>query len=323
MSEQPMDWIEVSIHTTNEAIEPVSNIINEKGGSGVVVVNSLDLMKQRKTPLGEMFDLDPNNYPKDGVYIKTYLPNDGKQKEIIEKISTSIEELRQYYIDVGPNEITVSIVDEEDWSTAWQKYYKPVKVSDKITVAPTWEGYVPVSPEELIIELDPGMAFGTGTHATTKLSLLALEEYLNKDDIVIDVGCGSGVLSIAAVKLGAKQVFAYDLDHVAVKSTAENAKLNEASQLITVEKNNLLEGVQLQADLIVSNILAEVIVQFISDAWDNLKDGGFFLTSGMIKRKQEMVEKKLINQGFAIISVNELDDWVSIIAQKNASKQEV
>jgi len=311
-----VDWLEVSIHTTNEAIEPISNLLNEKGTNGVVIVNSLDLEKDRKTPLGEVFELKPENYPKEGVYIKTYIPDNGKHEKFIEDLNKTIEDLKQYEIDVGNNEISVMKVYEEEWSTAWQKYYKPVQVSNKITITPTWEEYVPKSKEEIIIELDPGMAFGTGTHATTRLSLQALEQYINPNDLVIDVGCGSGVLSIASRKLGAKQIFAYDLDEVAVKSTSLNAELNQTEQFITVKQNNLLKGVSLEADTIVSNILAEVIVRFVSDAWDNLKSGGLFITSGIIKSKEEWVRSKLAERGFTIIETNELDGWISIIAKK-------
>ena len=311
-----MDWLEISIHTTNEAIEPISNLLNEKGTNGVVIVNSLDLKKDRKTPLGEIFELKPEDYPEDGVYIKTYIPDNKKHEKFIEEIRKSIEELRQYDIDVGKNKISIIKVDEEEWSTAWQKYYKPVRVSNKITITPTWEEYVPESNGEIIIELDPGMAFGTGTHATTKLSLQALEQYIKPNDQVIDVGCGSGILSIASTKLGAKQVFAYDLDGVAVKSTSINAELNQVEQFIKVKQNNLLEGVSLKVDTIVSNILAEVIVRFVSDAWNNLKQGGLFITSGIIKSKEDLVRGKLVEKGFTIIETNELDGWVAIIAKK-------
>lgn len=311
-----MDWLEISIHTTNEAIEPITNILNEIGTGGVVIENSLDLSKEHRSPFGEIYELNPQDYPKEGAIIKTYLADDEKHPEIVEDIGQSIDALRQYNIDVGENKLTIKKVDEEEWSTAWQAYYKPVQVSDRITIVPTWELYKPTSESELIIELDPGMAFGTGTHATTKLSLLALEKYMGKEDLVIDVGCGSGVLSIASIKLGAKHVYAYDLDNVAVKSTSLNAQLNQTNDATTVKQNDLLKNIHLKANVIVSNILAEVIVRFVEEAWNNLTDEGLFITSGIIKKKEEMVKQELVSQGFTMIDRQELDGWISLVAKK-------
>lgn len=316
-----MKWLEICIHTSNEAIEPISHILNEQGTSGIVIKNSLDLLKDRKTSLGEVFELKPEDYPTEGVYIKTYIPDDDERRKTISKIKKSIENLRKFDIDIGKNLVTINDVDEEEWSTAWKKYYKPVQVSNKITITPTWERYKPKTKDELIIELDPGMAFGTGTHPTTKLCLQALEQWIEVNDLIIDVGCGSGILSIASALLGAKQVYAYDLDEVAVKSTKINARLNHSDQQIAVMKNNLLENINnFQADIIVSNILAEIIVQLTSDAWNNLKTDGLFITSGIIKDKKDMVIDSLQENGFKIIASDVLDGWVSIIAKKVTKK---
>lgn len=162
------------------------------------------------------------------------------------------------------------------------------------------------------------MAFGTGTHPTTVLSIQSLEQYVNKGDTVIDVGSGSGVLSIASALLGAKEVFAYDLDDVAVKSTEENVKLNGLENKITAKQNNLLDNVDMKVDVVVSNILAEIIVRFVEEAWNNLKKGGFFITSGIIQNKKELVKDKLKEQGFEIIAMNEMEGWISIVAKKNS-----
>ncbi|MEN2765939.1 50S ribosomal protein L11 methyltransferase [Ornithinibacillus xuwenensis] len=312
-----MKWSEICIHTTNEAIEPISNILHETGASGVVIEDPLDLIVDKDNMMyGEIFELNADDYPKEGVFIKAYLPLNSFLGETVEEIKQAINNLITFDIDLGPNEVTLSEVNEEDWATAWKKYYKPVRISEKITITPTWEDYTPKSDDELIIELDPGMAFGTGTHPTTVLSIQALEKYIEKNDIVIDVGCGSGVLSIASALLGAKEVYAYDLDEVAVKSTKINAKINHVHSLIQTKQNNLLNQVDMKANIIVSNILAEIIVRFISDAWNNLVEGGYFITSGIIQAKKQMVLEQLENQGFEIIAINELEDWVSIIVRK-------
>lgn len=312
-----MKWAELCIHTTNEAIEPISNILHEAGASGVVIQDPEDLVKEHKTTFGEIYALDPNDYPAEGIFVKAYLPLNSFLNESVNEIKAAITNLKEYQIDIGANGVSVSEVDEEDWSTAWKKYYKPVKISETFTIIPTWEEYTPVASDEVIMELDPGMAFGTGTHPTTVLSVQAIERYINKGDIVIDVGSGSGVLSIAAVLLGAERVHAFDLDEVAVNSTKINAELNQAADRITASPNNLLEGVEVEADVIVSNILAEIILKFTDDASKLIKPGGLFITSGIISQKKGDVKEALVASGFEIVEVNEMEDWVAIIAKKN------
>lgn len=311
-----MKWSEVCIHTTNEAVEPIANLLHEAGVGGLVIEDPKDLTKERPTFFGEIYDLNPNKYPVDGIYMKIYLPKNHVLEKKIEDIRQSIQGLEKHGIDLGANKIFQSEINEEDWETAWKKYYKPVRVSERVTIVPTWEEYERSSVDEVIIELDPGMAFGTGTHPTTVLSIRALEEYVVQDDLVIDVGCGSGVLSIASSLLGARKVYAYDLDEIAVKSTKENAELNALQGEIIANKNNLLDNVDLKADLIVSNILAEIIVKFVQEAWNNLKPAGFFITSGIISKKKSLVVDELERCGFHIIEVNEIEGWVSIVAQK-------
>jgi len=309
-------WAELCIHTTNEAIEPISNILHEAGASGVVIQDPEDLVKDHKTTFGEIYELNPDDYPAEGIFIKAYLPLNSFLNESVNEIKAAISNLSEYQIDIGANEVSVSEVDEEDWSTAWKKYYKPVKISEKFTIIPTWEDYTPVASDEVIMELDPGMAFGTGTHPTTVLSVQAIERFVKKGDIVIDVGSGSGVLSIAAVLLGAEHVHAFDLDEVAVNSTKINAELNQAADRITARPNNLLEGVEVEADVIVSNILAEIILKFTDDAYKLIKPGGLFITSGIISQKKNEVKEALTASGFDIVEVNEMEDWVAIIAKK-------
>ncbi|MBH0229923.1 50S ribosomal protein L11 methyltransferase [Halobacillus yeomjeoni] len=310
-----MKWSEICIHTTNEAVEPVSNVLHESGASGVVIEDPKDLERET-APLGEIYELNPEDYPEEGVYVKAYLPVNSFLAETIDEIKQSINNLRTYDIDIGRNDVTISEINEEDWATAWKKYYKPVKISEKITIIPTWEEYTPVSSDEIIIEMDPGMAFGTGTHPTTVLSIQALEQYLEKDDLVFDVGTGSGILSVAAVLLGARHAHAYDLDDIAVKSSQINAELNGVENQVTSKLNDLLDGVDMEADLIVSNILAEIIVQFTDDAYRVVKPGGYFITSGIISGKKEEVRDRLKDSGFEIVETNRMEDWVSIIARK-------
>lgn len=269
-----MKWSEISIHTTNEAVEPIANILYEAGASGIVIEDSFDLNKDHPDQYGELYELNPDDFPEEGVIVKAYLPVNSFLGETVEQIKSAINNLLLFNIDIGLNKVTISEVHEEEWSTAWKKYYHPVKISSKFTIVPTWEEYEPVSSDELMIELDPGMAFGTGTHPTTVMSIQALEQTVKKDDIVYDVGTGSGVLSIASAMLGAKHVLALDLDEIAVKSAELNIKINHIQDRITVKQNNLLDGITEPADVIVANLLAEIIVRFYRRCFSSCKRWG-------------------------------------------------
>lgn len=312
-----MKWSEICIHTTNEAIEPVSNILHEAGASGVVIEDPFELTKEREDQFGEIYQLNPDDYPSEGVLVKAYLPVNSFLGETVEEIKQSIQNLESFGIDIGVNTVTISEVHEEEWATAWKKYYNPVKISERFTIVPTWEEYTPVNSDELIIELDPGMAFGTGTHPTTVMCIQALEHTVKPGDSVIDVGTGSGVLSVASALLGAKRVTALDLDEVAVHSARLNTKLNKMQDIVTVSQGNLLEGVTEEADVIVANILAEVIVRFTADAYLRIKNGGYFISSGIINLKKQMVKDALVAAGFDIVETLVMEDWVAFIAKKN------
>ncbi|GGA32544.1 50S ribosomal protein L11 methyltransferase [Psychrobacillus lasiicapitis] len=311
-----MKWSELSIHTTNEAVEAISNILHEAGASGVVIEDSEELLREREDVFGEIYNLNPDDFPVDGVRVKAYLAETSFLLETVEEIKLAINNLQNFNIDLGHNSVTVQEVDEEDWATAWKKYYHPVKISNRFTIVPTWEDYERVNTDELIIELDPGMAFGTGTHPTTVMCLQALEKTVQKGNSVIDVGTGSGVLSIGAAKLGAATIHALDLDEVAVKSAKENIVLNKVSDVVQVTHGNLLDNVNEKADIVVANILAEIIMTFTNDAYSIVKDGGLFITSGIIATKKEDVRNSLQQAGFEIEEVMMMEDWVTIISRK-------
>ncbi|WLD92134.1 50S ribosomal protein L11 methyltransferase [Alkalihalobacillus sp. AL-G] len=311
-----MKWSEISIHTTQEAVEPISNILHEAGASGVVIEDPQDLIKVWDTSMGEIYQLNPDDYPTEGVIVKAYLPVTSFLGETVDEIKEAINGLLIHDIDLGHNTINISEVNEEEWATAWKKYYKPVKISERITITPTWEQYDAVNTDEIIIELDPGMAFGTGTHPTTVMCIQALEKAIRPNVHVADVGTGSGVLSIAAAKLGARQVDAMDLDEVAVNSARLNIKLNKEQDRVSVRQNNLLDHVDGKYDVIVANILAEIILRFDQDAFNLLKPDGKFITSGIIRGKKEEVKNSLIQSGFHIEETLIMEDWVAFIASK-------
>ncbi|BDH62277.1 ribosomal protein L11 methyltransferase [Lysinibacillus sp. PLM2] len=311
-----MKWTEISLLTTNEAVEAVSNTFHEAGASGVVIEDSTEILKERKDQFGEIYQLNPNDYPKNGVVVKAYLPASSFLAETVEEIKLALANLKNFDINIGDQLLKTAVVDEEDWATAWKQYYHPVKISERFTIVPTWEDYTPVNTDELIIELDPGMAFGTGTHPTTVMCLQALEKVVKANDVVIDVGTGSGVLSIGAALLGARKVHALDLDEVAVKAARENVELNRVHDRVEVFHGNLLDTVSEPADIVVGNLLAEIILSFTDDAFSIVKPGGKYITSGIIGFKKDEVKEALEKSGFTIDEVLMMEDWVAIIASR-------
>ena len=312
-----MKWSEICIETVNDAVEPISNILHEAGASGVVIEDRAELDKKREGGLfGELYELNPNDYPDEGVAVKAYLPVNSFLQETVDDITAAVKNLSAYQIDTGKLHVSVSEVHEEDWATAWKQYYNPVKISEKFTIVPTWEEYEPFSTDELIIELDPGMAFGTGTHPTTVMCLQALERFVKPDHHVVDVGTGSGVLAIGAALLGASRVTALDLDEVAVSAARQNVALNHAENIVSVSKNNLIDGIDDQPDVVVSNILAEVIISFTGDVASILRPGGFFIASGIIGQKKDEVRKAMTDAGLFIEETVVMEDWVCIVGKK-------
>ncbi|MEK4424540.1 50S ribosomal protein L11 methyltransferase [Solibacillus sp. FSL K6-1523] len=311
-----MKWTELSILTTHEAVDAVTNILHEAGANGVVIEDSKELDKERIDKFGEIYALNPQDFPKTGVIVKAYLSASSFLSETVEEIKLAIANLVNFDINIGENVLTLCEIDEEDWATAWKQYYHPVKISERFTIVPTWEEYTPVSTDELIIELDPGMAFGTGTHPTTVMCLQALEEVVKKGDTVVDVGTGSGVLSIGAAMLGAKSVHALDLDEVAVTAARENIALNKVDSVVEVFHGNLLDTVKEPADIVVANILADIIISFTDDAYSIVKSGGLYVTSGIIGAKKDDVKEALEKSGFIIEEVLMMEDWVAIISRR-------
>ena len=311
-----MQWTEVSVLTTNEAVEAVSNILQEAGASGVKIDDAADYAHLKPGKYGEVVDLKTIPHRTSGAEITAYYPETVFIPEIFPTIKQRVAELRQFGLNPDPATVTTKAVADESWATAWQKYYHPVRVTRYLTVTPSWENYQPVQAGEHVIRLDPGMAFGTGTHPTTILSLTELEMVLRGDETMYDVGTGSGVLSIAAKALGAKTVTAFDLDDVAVRSAQANLNLNPIAKDVEARPNDLLNGIQQPVDLVVANILAEIILPLVPQAWANLNPGGHFLTSGIIADKLASVVAAQEKQGFVIDNILQMKDWRGVIAHK-------
>lgn len=307
-----MNWAEVQIKTTPEYEELISSILYDVGATGLAIEDPRDILELSQSPESWAF-IDPDliNVESDDIVIKAYFSEaedlDYKIQEIKYKINNN-----EILKEVNP-EVIVTMVDDEDFAQNWKKYYKPTKIGERIVIKPTWEDYS-LEEGDILVELDPGMAFGTGTHETTILCTEALERYVKEGHTVYDIGCGSGILSIVAAKLGAKKVVAVDLDEVCINVSNENIRLNDVEDIVEVKKGNLLDVVEGKANIIVSNIIAEIIVEMINDLKSHLEDKGIFITSGIIEDKIPMVEKALIDNGFKILEVSKKNEWALIIA---------
>ena len=306
-----MTWVEVQIKTNAEFEEIVTNIMYDLGVTGLAIEDPRDILEfEQSREDWDFIDPDLFNLELDSMIIKAYFPEGEDLQDKIELVRENIEKnpIKKYGKSLG--QVTTLEVYEKDWAEAWKKYYKPIKIGENIVIKPTWEKYKKDN-DEIIIELDPGMAFGTGTHETTILCIKALEKYVKKNSIVYDIGTGSGILSIAAAKLGAKRVEAIDLDQVCVRVANENIKINEVDSIVKVKRGNLLDIIDGK-----SNIIAEVILDMVDSIGDYLYDEGIFIASGIIEGKSKMVEEALNQNGFKILEINKMNDWISIISIK-------
>lgn len=307
-------WIEVRVITKSEALEPVSGIFYGLDCKGVAIEDPNDILEREQGPLTWDFaDINVLEHKGKVAVVKAYFSEEDNIDEILNYVNEKMGEIKELGIDTGVAKVESEKMFEEDWANTWKKYYKPTKVGEKIVVKPIWEEYNPQG-EELVIELDPGMAFGTGTHETTRMCMQSLEKYVKEDSTVFDVGCGSGILAIAAAKLGAKMAVGVDLDPVAVESAKENVGYNNLDN-IQILYGNLVEVIDGKADIVVANIIAEVICILTEDVKRVLKDNGYFITSGIIHDRVDMVTKKLEETGFEVVEINKDGEWNCIVAK--------
>jgi ribosomal protein L11 methyltransferase len=307
-------WYEVKIITKSEAIEPISGIFYGLDVKGVAIEDPNDILNREQGPLTWDFaDINILEYGGKAAVVKGYFNDTENGEQLTSYVKEKLQDLVDMGFDIGEGTVFCELVREEDWANNWKKYYKPTKIGENIVIKPIWEDYS-AENGDIIIELDPGMAFGTGTHETTRMCVLALQKHVKADTEVFDIGTGSGILAIAAAKLGAKHVVGVDLDPVAVDSALENVEYNKLNN-IEVLHGNLMDVVKGKADLVVANIIAEVIVILVDQVKEFIKSGGLFISSGIIKERESMVVEKLQSSGFTIKETMYDGEWVCITAE--------
>ena len=307
-------WIEVRVITKSEALEPISGIFYSLDCKGVAIEDPEDILGREQGPLTWDFaDINVLEHKGKVAVVRAYFAEEDNIEDVLEYVNERLTELKEMGLDLGEAKVEHEKMHEEDWANTWKQYYKPTKVGEKIVVKPIWEEYE-AKDGELVVDLDPGMAFGTGTHETTRMCIQSLEKYVKEDSTVFDVGCGSGILAIAAAKLGAKLAVGVDLDPVAVESSIENVGYNKLKN-IEILHGNLVEVIDGKADIVVANILAEIICILTDDFKRVLKDGGVFITSGIIHDRVDMVCEKLEATGFEVMEKNRDGEWNCIVAK--------
>ncbi|HEY3424138.1 MAG TPA: 50S ribosomal protein L11 methyltransferase [Negativicutes bacterium] len=312
-----MTWAEISIKTTHEATEAVANIFHDLGASGVVIEDPELINSYRRSGTWDYCAI-PEEVDTEVVTIKAYLPVDNQLDEKLRFFEERINELAQHNLDKGQGAINWCEIKEEDWASSWKEYFHPIKIAERIVIKPSWEAYEPLA-DELVIELDPGMAFGTGTHQSTAMSSRFLEEVLKPGDVVFDIGTGSGILAVAAAKLGAASVKAVDFDPVAVRVAEENIAMNQVGNIVQVTQGDLFTGIIGKADIIIANIIADVIIKMLPDVPAYLQTSGFFIASGIITERLGDVTAAMLEHNLIVEKVQEEGCWVAMVARKGGS----
>ncbi|WP_302889761.1 50S ribosomal protein L11 methyltransferase [uncultured Acidaminococcus sp.] len=310
-------WQQVSISVTREAVEATANLFCEAGArNGVEIDDPLLLKELKEHTTWELCDL-PMPEETEIVTVSAYYPEDEELSGRLSAIKEGLSGIEKRIGSFQVGQLRFRKVSEKDWANEWKQYFHTTKIGSQIVIKPDWESYTPTA-EEKVIELDPGMAFGTGTHATTRMCIERLEELVTPNIDVYDVGTGSGILAMTAALMGARSIHAIDIDGKAVEVAKENIAKNHLSNRITVKKGNLLDDADEKADLIVANIIADIIITLLPDAFKKLRQGGLFLASGVIKERLCDVEKAARQNGFTVLDVKNRAGWTAITMRKDA-----
>jgi len=339
-----MKWLKYTIDTTTSATDFICGMLDELGIEGIEIEDNVPLSEEDKLKM--FIDIVPELGYDDGTAKIHFYLEDGmgldQIGQYLSDIRKGLEDIKEY-VDIGSGEICPSVINDDDWLDNWKKNFKPFKIDDHIVIKPTWEPY-DGDDKDIIIEIDPGRAFGTGSHETTQLCIMAMNKYIRPNDVVLDIGMGSGILSIAAMKLGAGRVVGTDIDEIAIDVSRENIMINnygndiKAYRLDIVnheedrkviwkdydaKNGRMIQGgydtknggmIQDGYDMIIANILADVIVHLSGIVGTFMKNGTYFVSSGIIDTKADEVEDALIGNGFKIVDKLTMNEWVCYVA---------
>lgn len=323
-----MKWTKITIETTTEATDMLSYVLGEYGVEGIEVEDKIPLSEEDKQAM--FIDILPELPPDDGVaYVSCYIDENASKgidiKDLCRYIQEQLNDMSAY-MEVGTGKISIGETEDKDWMNNWKEFFHPFRLEDNIVIQPTWTEKADVNDNDIVINIDPGTAFGTGSHETTKLCISALKQYISKDKdtSVLDAGCGSGILSIIAAKLGASKIYGVDIDELAVKASIDNLKLNDIDDgIYTIVKGNIIGDKEFadvvadtgKYDIVVANILADVIIPLSGVVRRFMKAEGVFISSGIINTKEDEVRKALVDNGFEIVDVKHMGEWVSFVAK--------
>ncbi len=318
-----MRWNKYTLTTTTEAEDMISSMMMDVGIEGIEIEDRVPLSEQDRSRM--FVDIFPEGPEDDGVArISFYLEPEQDNGAILAAVQNGLDEIRGWGVDVGSGMIEASQTEDKDWINNWKEYFHQFSVDD-ILIKPSWEDVKPEDQGKLLIQIDPGTAFGTGMHETTQLCIRQIRKYVTDQTVLLDVGTGSGILSIVALKLGAVRAVGTDLDPCAISASKENMEVNGiAEEQFTVIEGNLIDDRKIQelvgygtCDMVVANILAEVLVPLTPAAAAHLKKGGIYITSGIIDNKEETVVEAVKRAGLTVLEVTRQGEWVSVTARKD------
>ena len=320
-----MKYIEINIDTNLTGLDPVVSALASTGITETVVEDPRDvedLLENKEEYLWDYVDESVSELVDEQPRVTVYLEDNEENRQLTEKVREAVKQLGENAsagmfgenADFGSLEVHVTINDDTEWKDRWKEYFKPARISESIVVKPTWEEYEK-QDGDLVIEIDPGMAFGTGTHETTSMCVKMMEKYMDKKDHVLDVGCGSGILSIAGALLGAEDILGVDIDPVAVEVSGENTALNKVDDVVTIQYGDLTKGIDYKADMVVANLMADILLILTKDVAKHLKPDGIYILSGILLEKEQLIADCLEENGFEILEIAEDGDWCCPVAR--------